>query len=227
MPALRSLRIGDNPKAWSDVGFNVVRSRVTLGRVEIELVGTDIGRGILGWSLAGVDDALDGLPVAPALQNLGAPGQPIEHDNGVFGVDHVVIQTSDIERTVATFEAAGMAPRRRSILDKPDGTVQQVFFWAGRTIVELIGPGEATAGGDRSAQFWGLALVSDDLDRTAEVLGDALSKPVDAVQPGRRIATLSNHGGDLSVPIAIMSPHVSAGIEQMARDGRASEEPPG
>jgi hypothetical protein len=45
------------------------------------------------------------------------------------------------------------------------------------------------------AAFWGLVVVVDDLDRLAAELGDRLGEIHDAVQPGRRIASLAEHSG--------------------------------
>ncbi|MGZ0218146.1 MAG: hypothetical protein ACKVIY_03890 [Acidimicrobiales bacterium] len=57
------------------------------------------------------------------------------------------------------------------------------------------------------AALWGLALTCDDLDRAKDTLGDVLSDPKTAVQPGRRIATLRTRDLDISAPIALLSPH--------------------
>jgi len=58
---------------------------------------------------------------------------------------------------------------------------------------------------DAPSRFWGLAFGVDDLDRCAAYLGDRLGEPRDAVQPGRRIATLRREAG-LSPGIAFMTP---------------------
>ncbi len=58
---------------------------------------------------------------------------------------------------------------------------------------------------DGPARLWGLAFGVDDLERTAQSLGDLLGAPRDAVQPGRRIATLRGEAG-LGPAIAFMSP---------------------
>jgi len=52
-----------------------------------------------------------------------------------------------------------------------------------------------------------LALECDDLDLAAHRLGEALGTVKDAVQPGRRIATVRTKELGISVPIALMSPH--------------------
>jgi hypothetical protein len=60
--------------------------------------------------------------------------------------------------------------------------------------------------GETPARFFGLAFTSEDLDLTAKTMGQALHTPKDAVQPGRRIATLDKSAGS-TIGIAIMSPH--------------------
>jgi hypothetical protein len=80
----------------------------------------------------------------------------------------------------------------------------------GPAILEVVQePAEATerAGGDRPAFFWGLAFIAPDLDATVAHLGDRAGEARDAVQPGRRIATLRRSAG-LSVPVALMTPRV-------------------
>jgi hypothetical protein len=63
------------------------------------------------------------------------------------------------------------------------------------------------AGGDRdrTAFFWGLAFLAPDLDATVAARGEQAGEIRDAVQPGRRIATLRRSAG-LSVPVALMTP---------------------
>jgi hypothetical protein len=58
---------------------------------------------------------------------------------------------------------------------------------------------------DAPARLWGLAFLVDDLNRTKQLLGDRLGDPRDAVQPGRRIATLKRDAG-LSFGCAFMTP---------------------
>jgi hypothetical protein len=55
------------------------------------------------------------------------------------------------------------------------------------------------------ARLWGLAFVVEDMDRPAEVLGDLLGAPRDAVQPGRTIATVRSEAG-LGPAVAFMTP---------------------
>lgn len=220
MARLRTLLVGDDAQAWEDVGFTVVDSRVMLGRVVLELVGSADGRGILGWSLPGIDGAVDGLLCSPVRSETPKPGQRARHDNGVFSIDHVEISTDDVDRSVVAFADAGMAEQRR-VTSHDAPSLHRVRFYAGRTVLELVGPRPDPKDLGR-AWFTGLGLVSDDLDRTGELLGDLLTTPQD-VDDGRRAATLRSEGSDISVPITILSPHPTAGIEQIAADERESQ----
>ena len=55
------------------------------------------------------------------------------------------------------------------------------------------------------ARLWGISFLVDELDTPAAVLGDALGEPRDAVQPGRRIATVATAAG-LGPAVAFMTP---------------------
>jgi hypothetical protein len=63
-------------------------------------------------------------------------------------------------------------------------------------------PGRGEAG---PARFWGVVFVVGDLDELGERLGDHLGDPRDAVQPGRRIATLRSSAGT-GLPVAFITP---------------------
>jgi len=90
--------------------------------------------------------------------------------------------------------------------------MRQTFFKAGEVIIELIGPEEPATDGsaDGPAGFFGLVLTVADLDAAADLLGAGLGTPKDAVQPGRRIATMRHRDLGLSVAIALMSPEPGA-----------------
>ena len=82
--------------------------------------------------------------------------------------------------------------------------MRQGFHRIGRggLIVELVERPDLPAG---PATFWGLVLIVDDLDAAHELLGaDRISVPKDAVQPGRRIATVRSEVG-LGLPVALMT----------------------
>ena len=203
---LTDLEIGDDAEAWEAAGFVVSDDAVRLGDVTLRLVGRSGDRGILGWSLHGVSTAVDGL--SPAGGGRVAV-ETVEHPNGITTVDHLVVETDDFGRTIPELEAAGLELRRTRTFDLGDGERQQSFFWMGSVILELVGMSEPAPDAAAPAHFWGLALISPDLDATAEQLGDATSAPKDAVQKGRRISTLRTRDLGISVPVAFMSPHVA------------------
>lgn len=205
---LDELVVADSPQAWRECGFEVVEEECVVGEVRIRFAPQEDERGLVGWSLRGIDSAdLDGLTTTASERP--APEEAPVHPNGVTVLDHVVAISSDLDRTVAALEAAGLDLRRIREEPTPAGAPRQAFFRLGATILEVVQePLEATrrAGGDRPAFFWGLAFIAPDLDRTVAFLGeDRVSGPRAAVQPGRRIATLRRSAG-LSVPVALMSP---------------------
>jgi hypothetical protein len=185
--------VADAPESWEALGFSVDDGVVALGGVRLRLGAA--GAGIAGWSLRGLaaDADLDGLPT---WVSEAAPPAAVDHPNGAAGVDHVVAFTPDFDRTVAKLRGAGLDWRRNR--DAGDGR-SQAFFVMGSCLLELAGPIE----GD--VRFWGLTLVVSDLDGAAEQLGELIGRVKDAVQPGRRIATVRREAG-LSVPVALMTP---------------------
>jgi hypothetical protein len=206
MPTIDELTVADAPEAWSALGFALEGDVCVLGEVRIRLAGADAGRGLSGWSLRDVDAGeLDGLPTArsEAPPPLAAPA----HANGITAVDHVVAFTPALDRTVAVLEAAGLDLRRIREEPTPAGAPRQAFFRLGTEILEVVQqPPEAIEDAGGPAFFWGLAFVAPDLDATVAGLGsERVSGPRDAVQPGRRIATLRRTAA-LAVPVALISP---------------------
>jgi hypothetical protein len=195
--------VGDEPVGWAAAGFAVDGDEVRIGTVRIELTGSTGPRGIHGWALAGVEDgSADGLATFSSDRG---PAAPAHHPNRASRVDHIVATTVDLDRTVGALRSFGFEPRRRREVPGTDPPRAQVFFWAGEAILELVGP--TAQRGEGPARFWGLALTCDDLEASADALGDRLGPARPAVQPGRRIATVRTGPLDVSVPIALMSPH--------------------
>jgi hypothetical protein len=202
------LTLADEPGRWAQFGFDVSGDRCRVGDVDLLLTGDQSGSGITGWALRGLEsDELDGLPTrkSPAPE---VPGTAPTHPNGVIRIDHVVAVSPAFERTVQALQAAGLELRRVRDEPTPSGAPRQAFFRLGWEILELIKePEEVTArsgGPDRPAIFWGLALRVEDLDGAIARLGDAVGRARPAVQPGRRIATLTRSAG-LAVPVALIT----------------------
>ena len=191
---LDEIVLGDPPEAWQALGFTVADGVVALGGVRIRLGGA--GEGIVGWSLRGLPAAgadLDGLSTSASE---APPAAAHGHVLGAVAVDHVVALTPDFDRTLAKLRAAGLDYRSTR---EAGGGFRQAFFVMGPCLLELGGPAEG------EVRFGGLTLVVEDLDAAAALLGDRLGRVKDAVQPGRRIATLRREAG-LGVPVALMTP---------------------
>ncbi len=237
---LTGIRLGDSAQSWQDAGFTVApadgshsaegTATVSLGGTRIQLTGS--GGGFLGWafgddptanaaesSIAATD--LDGLPLLEPQLFLPPSAAPAPHPNGIVSIDHVVIQSPDMRRTTEAFTNLGLTPSGGRTSDSYGSTMQQRFFWAGDVILEMVGPLEESPGdsGDNAdkpgehppATMFGLALVSPDLQATGDFLGDLMGEPKEAVQAGRTIAGLRGKDTGISIPIAVMSPHVKPG----------------
>jgi hypothetical protein len=174
--------LGDPPDAWEALGFDVRNGIVALGEERLQLTGR--GGGILEVTAPGLTaDHPDDLPLraAEAPRAAGGTGPATSaHPNGAFAVDHVVVLTGSLDRTVAALQHAGLDLRRR------DGGM--AFLRLGSYILEVV-----ERGGD-PARFWGLVVVVDD---PGAVPGAGPAK--NAVQPGRRIATVKGLGTALAV----------------------------
>lgn len=200
--------VGDPVEAWEAAGFTVDDDGICrIGTVRVRLVGREGGQRILGWSLRDApparlaDGALDGLPTASSVAE---PAEPASHPNGATHIDHVVLLSPDLARTTAALEALGLSPRGERDSDTYGAPMRQIFFRLGEVILELVGqPGTA---GEGDPGFFGLAITVADLDAAATALGDHLGAAKDAVQEGRRIATLRHRAVGMSVATALMSP---------------------
>jgi hypothetical protein len=181
------IELGDPAGAWARLGFAPDEAgEVVLGGVRLRLTGR--GGGILSVAAEGLSaDRPDGLPLVRA--EAAEAGVSVPQPNGATAVDHVVALTGSLARTVAALEAAGLDLRRTT----EDG--RMAFVRLGPTILEVV-----ERGGDPPC-FWGLVVVVPELDGLGPLVGPAK----DAVQPGRRIATVSREAG-LGAALALMTP---------------------
>ena len=163
--------------------------------------------GIVGWVLLDAPDpsqrAIDGLTITHTTDG----PELIEGDSAFLRIDHVVVTTPDLGRTVSALEAGFGEPCKR-VRTLPTGSgapLHQAFFRLGEVIVEVVGPPDADSErADEPARFGGLVLVARDLDDLCTRLGpDVVNAPRAAVQEGRRIATMRAAAG-LGCPVALM-----------------------
>jgi hypothetical protein len=199
-PALEELVVSGGPEPWRGVGFAAGAGGFQVGTVRVRLA-PEAGGGLVGWSLRGATASeLDGLPTAPSGATSSHPAA--EHPNGALAIDHVVVTTPELERTVEALSGAGLRLRRRRQAGTPEAPVHQAFFRVGEVVLEVVQPPDLEAG---PARFWGMVFTVADIEACAAALGERLGDVRDAVQPGRRIATVRREAG-LPLPVALMSP---------------------
>ena len=170
--------------------------------------------GLFGWTFheeAGDSDArveelsIDGVPTwirRSTDPQRNAPRRSEAQGLNVLGVDHVVVMTGSLERTSEAIVDAVGEPLRR-IRDAGNG-VRQGFHKSGPVILEVVERPDLDPQGP--SWLWGLVFTVADLDEAVQWLGpDVIGSARQAVQPGRRIASLRAESG-LGVPVALITP---------------------
>lgn len=204
------IEVADPPEAWERAGFRVEPDGgdgpvCRIGQVRIRLTGAGRGTGIIGWSLRGLPAEgsfadLDGIPTARSTTDVA---HPATHPNGATAIDHVVLLSPDLGRTVSSLAAVGLAPRRERDAELGGRRVRQVFFRLGEVILEVVGSPETSS--DGPSTLWGITYVVDDIDASAAFFGAHTAAVKDAVQPGRRITTVRHKDYGMSVRTAVIS----------------------
>jgi len=206
------IEVADPSEAWTRAGFSLGSDAVCrIGGVRIRLAGSDHGTGILGWTLRGLPSGdtvldLDGIPTTRSDAVVAAPA---EHANGVTAIDHIVMLSPDLGRTVDSLTTIGVAPRRERDGHLGGRPIRQLFFRFGEVIIEVVGSPETATEGP--ATLWGITYVVADIDATAAYFGDRTTPVKAAVQPGRRITTLRHHALGMSVRSAMISAPILGG----------------
>jgi len=203
-----AIEIADPPDAWEAAGFTVDDDGTCVtGHVRLRLVGGDDGRKrILSWSLREVPEGTESIDGLPTTASDTPFPEPVTHKNGIELIDHLVISSPNVDRTIAALNDAGVPTSRTRQIDAEQYgfAARQTFFRLGEVILELIGPDEPQ--GDGPAAFFGLAYTVSDIDALPALYGERLGTIKDAVQPGRRITTLRHKEFGMSVATAFMSP---------------------
>jgi hypothetical protein len=220
MTSLLYLTVADDISTWVKLGFTADGNAVRIGGVTFVCANTvaDGAKGITDWTLHDPEGVLpatiDGITTGTT--NVRPSFEAPTHANGIVGIDHLVVRSHDLERTISVFEDLDIPCRRRRDAGAYGSTtMKQAFFWLGspdnpndRIVLEIVGEADVDpVTKDQPSSFFGIAFVCSDLDATAAFFGDFAKPPIDAVQPGRRITSISSRAGS-SVAIALMSPHV-------------------
>ncbi|MCX6394205.1 MAG: hypothetical protein NTY57_05060 [Solirubrobacterales bacterium] len=198
-PSLTGIKLGADPQAWEAAGFTVIGHALAVGGVTIEFTSPVGGIECLVFDHLpeGVTD-LDGLPVkvGPALTEA-------THENGVYSIDQVVIATPEFDRTAQVMRDMGLGFKREAVRETEDGTqVRQGFVRSGDAVLEVVHAENVTG---EHAHGWGVGFITADLDKAIHDLEGLIGPPHEAVQPGRRIATI-RRDVNLGIPVVLMDP---------------------
>ncbi|KAJ3078040.1 hypothetical protein HDU99_000811, partial [Rhizoclosmatium hyalinum] len=223
------LDVGDSDDDWSKAGFDVVGHVVSVGGVAIRLRGsagstgstgsTGHRRALSAWAFAEENNKniknrivdLNGIDTVIGPEVSPATSTNKVHPNGVSHIDHIVLSSNDLRATIDAFaQHLNLHPKRIV------GDNHMAFFKAGPTVIEVVQSkaissiSTSTLPSSSSVNdfLWGITFVTQDFEKSINVLGPLARKPKNAVQGrGRRIVTLNTGGKDdgISVHIAILS----------------------
>lgn len=203
---------------WLNVGFSAESdSFLCLPDLGLRFIAPSAGHPtrprITGWTLvdatrlAGIesDESSHGLMsvdgIATTIVSRPTCVDPLTSPLDIFGVDHIVVMTGNLERTCDAIAAVTHSPLKR--IRDAGGGVRQGFHRCGRVIIEVVE--RPDIGAEAPASIWGLVFNVGDLDRAIDWLSpDVISAARPAVQSGRRIATIKREAG-LGIAVALMS----------------------
>lgn len=209
MTTVAEFVIGGRTEPWQAIGLNFASpDRAFVGNTWLRF-NAQLTPGLRSWVLfaeasESPTKTIDGLatnfvdqvPPAPDLEVVSSDGPRLE----IVGVDHVVVNTPNLQRTSDAIALATGAPLKR--VRDAGGGVQQGFHRLGGVVIEIVSSPKMAPG---CATFWGLVLTVDNIDAMYDFVGpDVISAPKPAVQPGRRIATFRS-GAQLGLPVALMT----------------------
>ncbi len=198
MARITQLTVGGSSAAWSSLGFSLDDSCCAFGDVVVR-IDSDHEPGFVSWTLGDVvvSEPPDGLMTTFDDRCVSVASASSILD--VVGIDHVVVMTNDLERTTSAIARVTGEPLKR-VREAGDG-IRQGFHRLGSVIVEVVENVRVA-----QTHLWGFVLTVNNLDDVVAHVGpDVIGPPRDAVQPGRRIATIRS-GVGLGVPVALITP---------------------
>lgn len=204
MSQLVALEASGDRAIWQSLGLPFQGDSCLVSNVEL-MVHPGAGQ-LESWTFLGdtsLTTEIDGITTHVVTKAEQHPMVSALSHQKVVGLDHVVVNTDNLDRTCEAIESVLHLPVKRE-RDAGNGVVQR-FHKLENTIIEVVsGPHVQTTG----ASLWGFVLSVDDLFEWAQEVGENItSVPKKAVQPGRYISTVRASVG-LGVPIAFMTPHV-------------------
>ncbi len=209
MTTVAEFVIGGRTEPWQAIGLNFASpDRAFVGNTWLRF-NAQLAPGLHSWVLfteasESTATTIDGLATNFVDQVQPAPEREVVSSDAprldIVGVDHVVVNTPNLQRTSDAIALATGAPLKR--VRDAGGGLQQGFHRLGGVVIEIVSSPQVPPG---DATFWGLVLTVDNIDAMYDFVGpDVMSAPKPAVQPGRRIATFRS-GAQLGLPVALMT----------------------
>src|SRR3954464_2459984 len=187
MTTIAELLIADPPEAWQAIGLDVDGggdAHVGMVRLRFDPTagtgGSGDGRSAAGggapggddatairrWTVAGAPDEgvrdIDGLVTAHG-EPPGRAALPSSHLIRARSLDHLVVMTPNLERTVQAIEGhLGLPLRRTREAGTRERPARQAFFRMGEVVLEVVGPPEPDPQGG-PARFWGFVFTVESL----------------------------------------------------------------
>lgn len=232
-PIVRELHIIDQIQHWKRIGFTTQENGVfNVGavRLHIQPEGTQPEgiqqedrrpagiSGISGIGFLNYDkkttrtDGLHFWSLANDNEHVRPPHGDSKHVNGACKIDHVVLRTTNIDRTNDWLvDQVGLTLRKRTTGIYPGAT--QLFYRENHfskdvPIVEVVGPTCVDNSPEETkAYVWGVTFVVPSLVQVRNTIGvDHTSEIKPAKQMGREICVLKK-SSNVSTNVAFMTPH--------------------
>lgn len=187
--------------AWIKAGFSVSSNQIHLVDVDIMFENVKDSGELFALGFDQVPPNLTSIDGIPIFQHTKIHKVSPQH-NAVSSVDHVVIHTSnEHNRFKHSMEQLGI-PLRLERSDIYPG-ITQLFYRAGTTIEVAV------LSGVPSSFLWGITLVTQDMSKSKQQLGNQSSEPKRAVQKGRQIMTIRTM---TKTNMAFITPYVKSHI---------------
>ena len=150
-------------------------------------------------------DPIDTLPMSPPL---ASPFGTNCDDMSIEAVDHVVIQTTNLEAAKRFYgEALGI----RLALELPDHPFGHLLFFKTTTdhkmVLEVMQPKSSNADDHGEDKYWGISYQTKNVEATQERLvtcGVKVSEIRKGMKPGTIVCTVKSH--NLGVPTLLIGP---------------------
>ena len=201
-PSIVELHIGDEPQVWKNLGFRVENKRCRVGTVDLVFDQGSKGSGIHSWVLCNAKFPNFGS-IKTMSQDSISIERALDHPNGCFGIDHVVLRVPEFSAGRIALEQIGALVGEPVPISESEPTILRSSVNMGEVVLELIGPEQLDPLADWA--LWGLVMSVREVDTCAKLLGPAVGKVKPAVQKNKCIMTVRKEAGS-SVAMAFLGP---------------------